>query len=111
MSIRIAIALIIVLAFGASNWKAYTSGKATVTKEWELDRAESARLARAQQDANRDTTRKAEIRYVDRETVRTEFLTITERELANESTNLVSCRLDAGDIGLLNKAASTARED
>ena len=108
---KIVIAIALAVFFAGTHWKAYTSGKATVTKEWELDRAESARLARAQQDANRDTTRKAEIRYVDREIVRTEFLTITEKELVNESTNLVSCRLDDGDIGLLNKAASTARED
>jgi hypothetical protein len=111
MNVKIIAALILAVFLAGTHWKAYTSGKAAITKEWELDRAESAKLARFQQDANRDTARKAEIRYVDRETVRTEFLTITEKDLANESANLTVCRLDDGDIGLLNKAASTARED
>jgi hypothetical protein len=69
-------------------------GEKNVQAEWELERAELLKISRQQVDANRDTARKAEIRYVDRETVRTEFLTITQKELANESQNLVSCVLD-----------------
>ena len=111
MTLRIIAAIVIAVALAASHWKAYTAGKKTVQAEWEIERAELLKISRQQVDANRDTARKAEIRYVDRETVRTEFLTITQKELANESQNLVSCRLDAGDIGLLNKASSSARED
>jgi hypothetical protein len=62
-------------------------------------------------EANRDTAKKAELVYVDREIVRTEFLTITQRELANETKNLESCILTDGAIGLLNKAADAARAD
>lgn len=111
MNIRLIIALIVAVGLAASHWKAYTTGKKNVQAEWELERAELLKISRQQVDANRDTARKAEIRYVDRETVRTEFLTITQKELANESQNLVSCRLDAGYLSLLNKAASSARED
>jgi hypothetical protein len=111
MNIKIIAALIIAVFLAGTHWKAYVSGKATVTKEWELDRAESARLARAQQDANRDATRKAEIRYFDSETVRTEFLVVTQKELVNETKNLESCILTDGAIGLLNKAADAARAD
>jgi hypothetical protein len=111
MNLKIAAYLIIAVALAASHWKAYVSGKTAVTKEWELDRAESVRLARAQQDANRDTARKVDIVYVDRETVRTEFLTITQKELANETKNLESCITTDGAIGVLNKAADAARAD
>jgi hypothetical protein len=77
------------------------------------DRAmqEVAVKAAKRTEENRDNARQAEIRYVDRETVRTQYLTITKEELRNEAKNLDSCRLDAGDIGLLNKAANTAREN
>jgi hypothetical protein len=111
VNIRIIIAIIIAVALAASHWKAYTSGKKNVQIKWDLHTAEIERLARKQQDDNRDKARSAEVRYVDRERVRVETITEILKELPNETANLESCRLDAGDIGLLNKAARTAREN
>ncbi len=104
-------AIIVAVALAAGGWWAYNAGKRSVQADWDAERHELARLVRQHQDANRETARAAEIRYVDRETVRTEYLTTTKEELRNESQNLESCRLDAGDISLLNKAAGTARQD
>ena len=102
---------IVVVLLAAGLWKAHHSGivkgRAEVQADW--DRAKLQAIEK--REINRNTARKAEIRYVDRETVRTEYLTTTKEELHHESQNLESCRLDAGDIGLLNKASSSARED
>jgi hypothetical protein len=102
---------IVLAALAAGAWKAHHSGivngRAEVQAAWDDEK----RLALESRERNRDTARKAEIRYVDREIVRTEYLTATKEELRNESQNLESCRLDAGDIGLLNKAAGAARQD
>jgi hypothetical protein len=106
----VTIALVLV-ALAAGAWKAHHSGivkgRAQVQADW--DRAKLQAIEKREE--NRDTARKAEIRYVDRETVRTEYLTATKKELRDEAENLESCRLDAGDVGLLNKAASAARQD
>ncbi len=102
---------IVLAALAAGAWKAHhmgiVKGRNQVQDAWDDEK----RLALESRERNRDTARKAEIRFVDREIVRTEFLTVTKEELRNESANLESCRLDAGDIGLLNKAAGAARED
>lgn len=111
MNIRIVAALIIAVALAGFGWWAYSAGKKTVQADWDAERSESARLVRQQQDANRDTARAAEVRYVDRETVRTQTITVIEKELRNEAQNLDACRLDAGDISLLQRAAACARED
>ena len=111
MSIRLIIALIVAVGLAASHWKAYTMGEKSLQADWDAERQEVAKLSRQQQDANRDAARKAEIRYIETETERVEFLTITQKELANESQNLVGCVLDDGDISVLNKAASSARQD
>lgn len=102
---------IVVVLLAAGAWKAHhlgiVKGRAEVQADW--DRAKLQAIEK--REINRDTARKAEIRYVDRETVRTEYLTTTKEELHHESQNLESCRLDAGDISLLNKAAGAARQD
>jgi hypothetical protein len=111
VNLRIIIVFIIALVLAASHWKAYTIGKKTVQIEWDAHTAESARLARKQQDENREKARAVEVRYVDRERVRVETITEILKEIPNETANLERCRLDAGDIGLLNEAARTAREN
>jgi hypothetical protein len=102
---------VVLTALAAGAWKAHHSGivkgRAEVQADW--DRAKLQAIEK--RELNRDTARKVEIRYVDREIVRTEYLTATKEEMRHETANLESCRLDAGDIGLLNKAASTARQD
>jgi hypothetical protein len=100
-----------VTLLAAGAWKTHHSGivkgRAEVQADW--DRAKFQAIEK--REVNRDTARKAEIRYVDREIVRIEYLTATKEELRHETTNLESCRLDAGDISLLNKAAGAARQD
>ena len=94
-------------------WKAdlrnegLTAGRAEVQADW--DRAKLQAIEK--REVNREVARKVEIRYVEGEAKRTEFLVVTQKELSYETKNLESCRLDAGDIGLLNKVASTAREN
>lgn len=111
MYARIVVAALFIALMAAGLWKVHhlgiVKGRAEVQADW--DRAKLQAIEK--REVNRDTARKAEIRYVDRETVRTEYLTTTKEELHHESQNLESCRLDAGDIGLLNKAAGAARQD
>jgi hypothetical protein len=110
MYARLVIAAIFVALTAAGLWKVHhlgiVKGRAQVQADWDREKLRAIE----KREVNRDTARKAEIRYVDREVIRTEFLTAAKEELKNETTNLESCRLDAGDIGLLNKAASTARD-
>lgn len=102
---------IVILLITAGLLKARHSGivkgRAEVQADW--DKAKFQALEK--REVNRDTARKAEVRYVDREKIRVEYLTITKEELRNESQNLESCHLDAGDISLLNKTAGAARQD
>ena len=102
---------IVILLITAGLWKARHSGivigRAEVQADW--DRAKLQAIEK--REINRETARAAEVRYVDREKIRVEYLTTTKEELRNESQNLESCRLDAGDISLLNKAAGAARQD
>jgi hypothetical protein len=102
---------IVLAALAAGLRKAHHSGIVKGRAEVQADWNRAKLQAIEKREVNRDTARKAEIRYVDRETVRTEYLTTTKEELRDEATNLDSCRLDAGDIGLLNKSASAAREN
>lgn len=111
MTMRLVIAAISIALTAAGLWKVHHLGIVKGRAEIEAERTRERMQAIEKREVNRDTARKAEIRYVDREIVRTEYLTITKEELRHESANLESCRLDAGDIGLLNKAASTARQD
>ncbi len=111
MSARLIAALIMAAVLAGFGCWAYNAGKRSVQADWDAERSESARLVRQQQDANRGAARVAEIRYVDRQTVQTVFLNTTEKELQNEAKNLDACRLDAGDLSLLQRAASCARED
>ena len=102
---------IVILLLAAGAWKAHHSGivkgRAEVQADW--DRANFQAIEK--REVNRDAARAAEVRYVDREKIRVEYLTTTKEELRHESQNLESCRLDAGDISLLNKAAGAARQD
>jgi hypothetical protein len=102
---------IVLAALAAGAWKAHHSGivkgRAEVQAAWDDEK----RLALESRERNRETARKAEIRYVDRDKLRVETITEIIRELPNETANLRSCRLDAGDVRLLNEAASTASKD
>lgn len=111
MYARLVIAALFVALMAAGLWKVHHLGIIKGRAEIEAERTRERMQAIEKREVNRDTARAAEIRYVDRETVRTEYLTTTKEELRNESKNLVSCVLDAGDIGLLNKSAGSARED
>jgi hypothetical protein len=111
MSIRIIAALIIAALLAAGVWKIHhngiVKGRAEVQSDWDRSKLQAIE----KREVNRETARNAEIRYVDREKVRTEYLTTTQKELRDESKNLESCLLDAGDIGLLNSAANSTREN
>jgi len=111
MYAKIVIAAIFVALTAGGLWKVHHLGIVKGRAEIEAERTRERMQAIEKREVNRDTARKAEIRYVDREIVRTEYLTATKEELRNEAQNLESCRLDAGDVGLLNKAASAARQD
>ena len=56
--------------------------------------------------ANRTRARAAEVRFVERERVRVETVTQFVKEVRDETDNLAACKLDAGDVRLLNAAAS-----
>jgi DNA repair photolyase len=111
MYARLVIGAVFVALMAAGLWKVHhlgiVKGRAQVHAEWDREKLRAIE----KREVNRDTARKAEIRYVDREIVRTEYLTATKEEMRHETTNLESCRLDAGDISVLNKAAGAARQD
>jgi hypothetical protein len=108
---RLAALLVILAALGALYWKGYTSGKQTVQAEWAIEREAANEKARETRERNRTTALTAEKIYIDREKVRTEFLVTTQKEVINETANLATCALDAGDIRVLNAAANRIRED
>jgi hypothetical protein len=86
-------------------------GKNTVQAEWAIEREAANEKARETRERNRTTALTAEKIYIDRERVRTEFLVTTQKEVINETANLATCALDAGDIRVLNAAANRIRED
>ena len=108
---RLAALAVVLAALAASHWKAYTAGKNTVRAEWAIEREAANEKARETRERNRTTALTAEKIYIDRERVRTEFLVTTQREIINETANLVSCQLDPGDIRVLNAAANRILAD
>jgi len=98
-------------ALAGGAWKAYVMGKNTVQAEWVIEREAANEKARETRERNRSTALTAEKIYIDRERVRTEFLVTTQKEVINETANLATCKLDPGDIRVLNDAANRIRED
>jgi hypothetical protein len=56
--------------------------------------------------ANRTRARAAEVRYVAVDRVRVETVKEVITEVQHETDNLAACKLDAGDVRVLNAAAS-----
>jgi coenzyme F420-reducing hydrogenase delta subunit len=108
---RLAVLAVILAALAGGAWKAYVMGKNTVQAEWEIEREAANEKARETRERNRATALTAEKIYIDRERIRTEFLVTTQKEVINETANLATCALDAGDIRVLNAAANRIRED
>ena len=77
------------------------------------DRAQAEYTANAekQRTTNQDTARAVEVRYVDREVVRLEYITKIEKELQHETQNLAACTVTDGAVRLLNDARDCASQD
>ena len=108
---RLVALLVILAALAGLYWKGYTNGEKSEAAKWAIEREAANEKARESRERNRTTALTAEKIYIDRERVRTEFLVTTQREIINETANLVSCQLDHGDLRLLNTAAHRAFEN
>ena len=108
---RLAALLVILAALGALYWKGYTNGEKSEAAKSAIEREAANEKARETRERNRNTALTAEKIYIDRERVRTEFLVTTQREIINETANLVSCQLDPGDIRVLRAAAHSFSTD
>lgn len=105
---RLVAALAIAIALAASHWKVYRLGAQGAELACSAERTAAAQAAQAKADANRTTARAAEVRYAVRDQVRVVTLRETLEVVKNETQNLAACRLDAGDVGVLNAAANRA---
>lgn len=106
MSLRIAIALIIALAFGASNWKSYTLGKTAERTAWNMrtikandDARELERLNRQSKESaleNRTKQIMANVVAADRARLAAERLhNASERSLQTARENHAACIVSA----------------
>ena len=105
---KIVAILLVVVALIGGAWKAYHT---IDERGYNRHKAETEARAELQRESNRGRAYAAESAQAGRETVRTVYITKIEKELRHEAKNLDACRLDAGDLSLLQRAAACARED
>jgi len=108
---RIWLAVAIAIALAASHWRAYKQGEKSAALECSIERQAAAEQARERREANQARAREVEIKFVDREKIRVETVTKIVTEVRDETSNLASCKLDAGDIRMLNAAANSGSKD
>lgn len=107
----LAVLLAVAAVSGVSYLKGRSDGAKAVTTEWKLAQAETDRLARAQQDRNRDLQRAAELRYTVQAETRDRFITQTIVEIRHEAAPLAACPVPDAVRVRLNAAARCAGGD
>jgi uncharacterized protein HemX len=111
----LACALAAAMAWAGIAWvrgiqkEAYTHGYTAAQKACSDAQAEANRLEVLRTSKERERTRAVELGHAAKQATLTHTITQIITELKNETTNLATCQLDAGDISLLNRAAAAAR--
>jgi hypothetical protein len=101
-------------ALAAAAWWAWghyvaepyrAQGRAEVQAQWDAANLQAKEAEDQRAAANRNTARAAERRFAAGQVERVVVTETIMKEVTRETDNLAGCRLDAGDIGVLNAAA------